>query len=509
LATQTATGDRAIPDRAAPARKSIDAQRIALFGGFLAVALLTRASMLGDPFYTNDEAFYLLVGQRMHDGVLPYVDIWDRKGPGLFLVYYLISGISRSVVAYQVAALLAAAATAQAIALMAERFSSRAGALFAGSFYLALLPMYGGGGGQSPVFYNLPIAASAAIIVGLRPRLREGRTGARLLLAMAVAGFAITFKQTAFVEAAFLGCYALSQLRAGGLPADRLLRSAVPMALVGAAPMLVFAGGMAALGHFSEFWQAMVGTNLQKPYYPPDWILERAAPFVLNCAPILLPALAGSVLKDADTPWARSFLAGWLVAAAGGVAIVPNFFVHYALPLLVPASVAASRLLSRGRVSRFHLGACTVLMAVVLFLGPAFHFAERRQSREAIASMVEDIRQRDPHPRLLVYEGPVALYGLLDSNPPTPLLFPLHLFFPLEDNASQFDTEREMRKVLAWKPTVVVTYADFPASNENSRTSPLVRDYVSHCRLWFTREARQVFDPVRLAVYGECAPDRR
>ena len=68
--------------------------------------------MFGDTNYFNDEYFYFQAGMRMHDGLLPYVDIWDRKGPGLFLTYWLTAFFSRSVIAYQPAALLSAAATA-------------------------------------------------------------------------------------------------------------------------------------------------------------------------------------------------------------------------------------------------------------------------------------------------------------------------------------------------------------------------------------------------------------
>jgi hypothetical protein len=53
----------------------------ARFAWFLAFALLTRFPVLGDTNYYNDEYFYFQAGIRMHDGALPYVDVWDRKGP--------------------------------------------------------------------------------------------------------------------------------------------------------------------------------------------------------------------------------------------------------------------------------------------------------------------------------------------------------------------------------------------------------------------------------------------
>ncbi len=49
------------------------------FFGFLAVALLIRGPTFGYPLLHIDEQFYLLVGDRMLHGALPYVDIWDRK----------------------------------------------------------------------------------------------------------------------------------------------------------------------------------------------------------------------------------------------------------------------------------------------------------------------------------------------------------------------------------------------------------------------------------------------
>src|SRR5690606_29288719 len=153
------------------------------------------------------------VGQRMHDGLLPYVDIWDRKGPGLFLTYWLIAGISHAVIAYQLAACLFAAATAQVIASIAGRRADRIGAVLAGTLYLAMLPLFAGGGGQAPVFYNLFVALAVLAVIA-RPPGTEIR--ACDCLAMASAGFAATFKQTALAEGVFLGGAILWQLHRAG-----------------------------------------------------------------------------------------------------------------------------------------------------------------------------------------------------------------------------------------------------------------------------------------------------
>ena len=53
----------------------------------LLAAVALRLPDIGNPLVDLDEQMYLLVGRRMWDGAIPYVDIWDRKPVGLFLIY--------------------------------------------------------------------------------------------------------------------------------------------------------------------------------------------------------------------------------------------------------------------------------------------------------------------------------------------------------------------------------------------------------------------------------------
>ena len=98
--------------------------RPALFG---LVALVMRGATFGDPTVWIDEQLYVLIGQKMSEGELPYVDIWDRKPVGLFLLYAAIAGIDRSILAVQIASLLFAAGTAFAQAPAPQQPSKTAG----------------------------------------------------------------------------------------------------------------------------------------------------------------------------------------------------------------------------------------------------------------------------------------------------------------------------------------------------------------------------------------------
>ncbi len=469
----------------------------AQFGLMLLVGLITRASVFGDLSYFSDELFYFLAGQRMHDGMLPYVDVWDRKGPALFLTYYLIAGVSASVWAYQIAAWAFASTTAFVIARIALRFTGVQGALAAGGVYLFSLALFGGAGGQSPVFYNLWTALAALMV--LRGRWRE------MLAAMALAGLAIAYKQSAAPEALFLGLAAVWRLRQEGATGAQLARRGLLLALAGALPFALFAAFYAAAGHFDAFWQAMVTSNLRKAYNPVGDHWVRIGALAKLSSPLLLGAIAGLVLAERRTP--RAFISCWIAAALLGFVLVPNFYEHYLLPVLVPLSVASAALFNRGAVG---LGAAAAAALVFAANSPMFAFAKRAEARAAMEGIAADIRARNPRPRLFVYEGPVWLYAMLHSYPPSPLLNNFHLYFPPEEGVSQFDAAAEVQRNLAWRPDVIVTYNNWEPWEENARTAPLVRGYVAKtCRHWFTRDYHENYRSYRIDVWGDCnAPAR-
>ncbi|GGC21933.1 hypothetical protein GCM10011371_06960 [Novosphingobium marinum] len=478
------------------------ASRAAQFALFLLASLATRVAMFGDTNYHSDELLYFTIGQRMHEGLLPYVDMWDRKGPGLFLTYAGIAAFSSAVVAYQFAAALFAATTAFVVNMIAERSAGRVGAILAGLLYLAMLPLFGGGGGQAPVFYNLFVALSALGVMSGIGDLREGRIPPRVWLSMASAGFAITFKLTAAVEGVFLGCFVLWQLSRAVSPAA-LFRSGFRLAAAGAAPMVLFALFYAGIGHFAEFWHALVTSNLDKAYDADNDAAARLRALAIIASPALLPAIARLALLR-NAPY-RPFLAGWLAAAFVGFALVPNYIDHYALPLMLPLAVMAAPALEWRRA-----GPVFAIFVIVFawMVGPTHDFAKHRESRAAMARIVDEIRARDAAPRLFVYQGPNYLNTLAGSHPPSPLTFPAHLFHRPENDVSHLDTGEETDRILDWRPSVVIKAAEFPEGALNLETSRKVNAYVEGCRLWFTREVIDYYSRYDVQIYGDCAKGR-
>ena len=469
--------------------------RIALL---LAVALILRCDTFGDPNLDDDDTFYQAVGIAMRHGALPYVDVWDRKPFGLFAIYWAIAGISYAPIAYQLVASLFAAGTAATIAAIGARWDKPAGGLLAGLCYLLWLAPTQGYGGQTPLFYNLFIAGAALLTVRAGPELRRGAVSRQALVAMVLAGCAITIKTTALFEAAFLGLYALWQVSRSGSGPAATLRHGALFALLGSTPTLLIGAAYLAGGHGYEFWHAMVISNLRKP--PPDFFAMgvRALIMFSYLSPLLILAVFGLMERGQG----RRFATLWLLAGLAGLVSVPRFYMHYALPLLVPLCVAAIPFLNRQGLG---LVATTIVAGMSLWLAPPFQFAATAQSKLAIDRLAEAVQRHSGNGPLMIYDGPPELYHLTGHGLVTPLTFYAHLSDLAEKDVSHLSTLGETRRVLALRPSAIAIANPIRSGPVNAETYHLVLGYVTeNCRMVARETAHERMNSYPVEVWGDC-----
>ena len=468
------------------------------FALLLVLAVVLRFDTFGDPNLHGDEMFYQTVGVAMHHGATPYVDVWDRKPFGLFLIYYLIAFISSAPLAYQLVATLFVAATAWAIARITARWTSVQGSLLAAVAYLLWLAPLQGYGGQSPVFYNLFIAMAALLVLTALPALQKGAVPKSTYAAMALAGFGITVKTSALFEACFLGIYALIALRQSGLSLTRTARTGVTWAAVGAAPALIIALTYSVLGHWEEYWHAMFTSNLAKETHWPTSLM-RLKFLAMALAPVGLFALIGLVRLK---PEARRFTLLWLGAAIAGLASVPNFYLHYALPILVPLCVGASTFFGKGIAGS---GAAAVLAILSFSISSPFQYGRARESRAAMTQLEHAIDRHVGSGPLLLYDAPPQLYMRTGQPLITPLVFPTHLAHMIEKDVSHLSTLDETNRVLKLKPSVVVMAHPLRNGPVNEETHQLVLGYVGqNCRLIEVVPTLERQRTDMIAVWGDC-----
>ncbi|WP_404480806.1 hypothetical protein [Novosphingobium sp. BL-52-GroH] len=461
--------------RRAPLRLRVPARSLALY---LPVALALRLVMLGKPAFQSDEQFYLLVGQRMALGALPFVDIWDRKPWGLFAIFRSVYALPFDpVLSYQVLGLVCSVLTALAIERMARFVAPPRAGRLAGLAYLVWQPVFNVALGQSPVFYNLPVALAALLVVEARAKARDPMLARRGLEAMVLLGLAMQIKYSVVFEGLCFGLMLLGRGRADGWSTGRL--AATGLAWIGAAlaPTLAVLLAYAATGHVAAFVQANFLSILSRSTDHADafgQLAKEAAAMIPFALAVLLAARRLPPVRG-DRPAVLPDLRLWALASIAGFLLFGTWYDHYLGPVLVPLSVLAAPALGRtAKGERWYglllfgaglAGAVAVPMAQVAERGTAAQFA-------AASGAVS----RELHGRCLyVYEGDSALYRTTDACIPTRFAYPSHLNAMNEAQALGVSPVSEVRRILASAPGVIVVAETARPNRPNRETRALVR----------------------------------
>ena len=449
----------------------------------LLVALAIRAWDFGNPVIDADEQYYLLVGDHMLHGAVPYIDLWDRKPIGLFALYAAIRLLpGDGILAYQLLATAAAWATSLVVALAAGTLgANRRGAFAAGVVYLAGISLLSGGGGQAPVFYNLPMAVAGLLTLRLPARAAGGQIAAIVTsgtIACLLAGIAIQMKYTPMFEGAFFGLAHVWFLHRAGARAGTMIGAVLLWIAMGLAPTMAAIGWYLAKGPvaFDAFWFANVTSIALRPGYPAGRLAIR----LLGILAQLLPLIVAGAMAWRHRPRAglaaQSMMTAlaWTAAATIGFLIIGTFFDHYGLPLVAPLAILAAPTLGR---SRRMLAIALVMPAAILVADRVIDTDERAGARAAAAVVEANDGGECPY----VFVGPSILYHLAHACVPTPYAFPNLLAYATEQGAIGIDQATEVRRIMANRPPVVVT-ADRPAAIYNPATlhvmtAALAREY--------------------------------
>lgn len=483
---------------------NIAASRSSQFIALLAFAALIRSPAWGEWNFGIDDQFYALAGERMQLGDLLYVDIWDRKGPLLYLIFAAIGLVAPSMLAYQLVATVLAALGAYGVNRIARLIATPGAAMLSGVAYLALLSRFEGDNLEAGVFFNTLTIASAWLLVSRFDFLRQGRIDGPLVLGFLCAGLAIAIKQTVAFEGALFGLTAIALLWRGGCPPIGIVWRAGLLALAGALPMLATGLFYWTDGHFPELWNAMVTSNFSRGYADPEIRVKRiftmagmlGIPFVFSG--IGLQALRGS--PDGTKAVVR-LVALWALVALALIFSFPNIYVHYAQSALPPLSILCAGYFAHRRPVWPGLVA---VVGLSLVLAGTFHLKDRWRARPAAEALVDHVQLVTPGKRLLVWGAPNYLYSKIGADPVSPLAFSPHLYEGREWTG--LDEAREVRRILAAKPETVVAQTPLPSSPLNETTVRMVEDYTRGClrsRLFtvYDHNGEQVH-----TVFSGCAP---
>ncbi len=328
--------------------------------GYL-VAAIILAIVLRPPMnhLGHDVGIYTLCGQEMLQGKVIYRDIWDNKGPVVYLVYALIVDlVGTNAVAINIVAILYLLLVAGAIWLVTNHISGRSSAMIA--FFAMLL------GAVFPMGQQLngELIMELFIVLGLLALLRGLKGPSRLLLVLGGAGIGVALqtKGIALLDGAAL----TSLLVLWPSPEERCaLRERVVRLLWLAVGIAVPTAGIVAYfayhGAVADFITHSILDNLRYIEASPDGsfthqLLVSIESTVLPAAGFWIGAVLGAFVvlqtvvccagrqSQPDSQRTRAvgiMLLVWLVLTFVGVMTGRRFFSHYYVQMLPVASILA------------------------------------------------------------------------------------------------------------------------------------------------------------------------
>lgn len=438
------------------------------------VAVAARCITFGNPILDTDESFYLVVSQYMLHGAVPYVDIWDRKPIGLFLIYLLPALFpgSGAYLAYQFMALLFVVLTALMIARLAAKAGWQSGALPAALAYILWINLAEGQGGQAPVFYNLFMVAAAWAITNVigeadpRKRLNWG------LAAMLLSGLSLEIKYSVLFEGVFFGLFLLFHEWKLKTPLPRIILLGAILASTALIPAAAALGIFAALGHFDAFFYANFISIFGRHAEPFGNVAGNFAVIAAILTPLLILAYWRLPPRN-TTPTAQTtarFLKGWLTSAIFGLVVFGTYFVHYSLPVMVPAACCSAAFFGWHRQGRKTAIILLILIAVIGQTLVAIKIRHRGTGAE-IRAIARQIGSGEGC--LFDYSGQTILYRLTGRCRLSKYILSSHLNHARETGAIGVSQEAEVRHILDGRPNAVLM---MPQSGENPDVHRMIYD---------------------------------
>lgn len=319
-----------------------------------AFVVLLRLPYFNVPTIHIDEQFYLVVADKwVNHGLVPYVDVWDRKPIGIFAIFVVaVILFKNAIVGYQVIATLFVIATCGVVFRIARMIVDGWVPLFAAMIYAVGVMLWEGQGGQTPVFYNLLVVGAAAIMFGAAiegvPSQRDAVI--KMLSASLLFGLSLQIKYTAVIEAAVLSLYVLYLLYKRRLfKLHEFGALTVAMMFCGLVPTIIVGTIYAVYGYWPEFFDANFISIFEKHTWNLNAVeyfrrFRNTSLFGIFFIPLAACGL-WRVVRNQDLGPQGIVLRGlalWLLAAFVGALMFGNPTQHYFLPTVAPMALLGS-----------------------------------------------------------------------------------------------------------------------------------------------------------------------
>jgi 4-amino-4-deoxy-L-arabinose transferase-like glycosyltransferase len=428
---------------------------------FILIAAVIRVPHFFAAVIEWDESTFILMGQSLVDGHLPYVDLWDNKPPLCFVPFALVIALfGKSIVAVRALGLVCVVACAWLVRSIALRLGGRPIAFTSGVACIGLVSYSPSGmATMSEVLAIVPLAGALALT------LRQELHGVGSFAAGACLSIAFLIRTNLALAALAVVVFLL--LEWSRRRQRRLAPSALLVGLL--APWIVCVAPYAALGLLPLF----VASVFVAPFsYAGSAVLRRlvwhAAPVAFARVPLLWSGLPSEQRRNLSctATFAASTLASILVTGTGTLHYGVQFMPFAALIVAFLVDIALRRATRR---LRYGIGVL-VAVAVLVIAG--------RDTKQAAAQMrasghglhvygqsveiAAHIGRRNPDKRPVLMFSDHLAYWFMAARPMSKIM--THPTNVLREgvlrivNGPEATTVGELERVFALEPLYVVRH---------------------------------------------------
>lgn len=454
---------------------------LVLLAGFIGLSLAIR---LPFAFYADlnwDEALYRMMADSVLRGQPPYVEIWDRKPVGMFLILATVqAAFGDGILALRIATAVSVGIGSYFLAAIGRTILSSAPAvgITAGCLYLFYSTRNGGDGTNAELFFEPLCLAGFWLLLQIRPRRSDGIGLA--FVAGLLMGAAFQVKYNAIFDIAAFGAMYLV-LRMEGLDAvaiRNVIRIALAVGLGIVAPTGAVIAWYASVGAAEAFFSANFTANAGMLAGAASPLRLDRLPYLLGQMDVLTLGTAAAIVLGpllADTAERRRAvlaIAIWLVAMALSLLFMRRFAGHFTLQVMPAMAMATAfvavrltAILARGRVNPRWIGVlfCLLFMAwigrgTLRLYSAALEVVQQRLQAgiphwgDVSLTAAAAIRSRlSPSDLIYVFSPTLEIYRALGHKPPTRFPFVEHLWA----NYAPVDGLAELERILAQRPKFI------------------------------------------------------
>ena len=432
------------------------------FTVLLLFSVLLRVASFFYSVIDHDESTYLVIAQQMLRGEVLYVDVWDTKPIGIFLIFASVIKVAgNSIFAIRFFGAIILALSAYLLHKSAQSIKPSSGP-WVGLTYVLLMSCYRFGMAiNTELFFNF------FVISGLYFLSRRAKLS--YLLAGISWGMGFMVKYVVIFDA-FAIFFIFSWYRL--LSLDRKLTAkhlvdALTLLIAAALPFLLVNLYYYNLGLYEQFIEATFEVPSR---YVSEVKVGEALDFLLKFILKFLPAVVlmyRGVLREKNRNSFDYLPLLWFGICWIPVVLPGKYFEHYyaqLLPALALSFMHVENLSGKWIThvkSKWSLYLSSLLLVLTaLILGNQSKFwLEEDVARTISLKVNQDLKEGEK-----IYAGKKLqiLYFLTESNPPTKYVHPTLLTFPSHVRTLAIDPNLEFENILAQKPKYLVYKAPHP-----------------------------------------------